>query len=242
MSKRPLADELDNTKRESKRTIYDRQSKKRANLLIKQCLLEGEYFQNIREVDNPDDDKIWENLSFINNGLKIKKSNIEGAGNGVFTTKKIKEGDIITEYSGIIKHNSDLVPGDNVNYLLAISKEMFIDASDMTPETGKPAGGYLNSIRPKVIDTSDTSEMKKDHDKSSNSDSEQNTYYAMTIKSLQSKCIARTNTYSSYFNDNKKPKPTNRMWIVAIRDIEENTELLCNYGTDYWVKSDMKCF
>jgi SET domain-containing protein len=39
-------------------------------------------------------------LSFINQGLEVKTSNIEHAGMGLFARKLFKKGDIITEYDG----------------------------------------------------------------------------------------------------------------------------------------------
>ena len=78
-----------------------------------------------------------------NIGLKIAKSDIPGAGNGLYTLKELKRGDLIGEYKGV-KRQEPVESG----YDLEMKKNTHIDASS----TQSCIARYINDCRRENID------------------------------------------------------------------------------------------
>jgi hypothetical protein len=66
-------------------------------------------------------------------GVMTKKSNIPGAGNGLFATKDFRRDEIIIPYRGEVlnKEQKEIrYPNNDAEYLFQINKNTFIDATD----------------------------------------------------------------------------------------------------------------
>lgn len=77
-------------------------------------------------------------------GLVLKKSKIPGSGKGLFTTKRYKPGDIITDYTGIVVTADDYAK-DDTGYGLTLTKHKVLDSAS----TQDALGRYINDCRPK---------------------------------------------------------------------------------------------
>lgn len=124
--------------------------------------------------------------------LKVKKSRIPRAGLGLFTTSRIRKGDLIVEYKGesLTWNDAKKRYGKKVNqapYLYFVSKANCIDAARTEQELARYANDAAGKSR---------------------------------VRGLKNNSI--------YKNFRGKP------FIVATRPIPRNTEILVDYGADYW--------
>jgi len=83
-------------------------------------------------------------MEFLEDQLEIKKSNLEGAGNGLFTTKAIPKGTIILEYTGTVTSWKAVNDEDCTNgYLFYVTRNHVIDASKHLHVLGR----YVNDAK-----------------------------------------------------------------------------------------------
>lgn len=124
--------------------------------------------------------------------LIVKKSRIPNAGRGLFTTSRIRKGDIIVEYLGdkltwkqcLKRYKSDLT---QLLYVFAISDENCIDAKPCPDELAQ----YAND--------------------------------------------ANGGSGKSRFKNNCEYNVIKRRpYIVALKEIGPNSEILVDYGDEYW--------
>lgn len=148
------------------------------------------------------------------NKIEIRPSSI--AGNGVFTMKKIKKNEVITLYPAhfVIHRQTDV----------AYSQ---FDPNDYHKDYDFNWNNYkISGIPSKIDKKSFLGHMVNDGgdiDLESNIPlNEYHKWFSRYMISVFNKCNARFNTKPYYIE------------IVAIRDIEENEEILVPYGAEYW--------
>jgi hypothetical protein len=127
-------------------------------------------------------------MSLLEKKLLIKRSNIPGAGKGLFTKTFIPKGTRIIEYKGKITTWKEVLSGDEFNgYVYYITRNYVIDAMGRKNSLGR----YAN----------DASGLRK-------------------IKGLVNN--------TRYVEEGKK------VFMEAVKDIPEKTEILVSYGKKYW--------
>ncbi|MDQ2862291.1 MAG: SET domain-containing protein-lysine N-methyltransferase [Bacteroidota bacterium] len=83
-------------------------------------------------------------MAFFEKNLVVKKSTIEGAGKGLFTTKFIPKGTRITEYKGKITSWKDIDHAEGLNaYIFYVNRNHVIDASKDKENLGR----YVNDAK-----------------------------------------------------------------------------------------------
>lgn len=127
-------------------------------------------------------------MPLLEKQLLIKKSQIPGAGKGLFTKKFIPKGTRIIEYKGKVTTWKQVLSGDKFNgYVYYFNRNHVIDGMGRI----KALGRYANDAR------------------------------GMTkIKGIVNN--------TRYVEDGKK------VFMEAVKDIPEKTEILVSYGVDYW--------
>ncbi|MBX2916686.1 MAG: SET domain-containing protein-lysine N-methyltransferase [Cyclobacteriaceae bacterium] len=88
----------------------------------------------------------------MNRNLIIKKSQLPGAGKGLFTTTFIKKGNRVTEYKGRIRKWKDVKHEDGHNgYLMYLNAQTVIDALPAIHAKGRYANDARGLIRVKGL-------------------------------------------------------------------------------------------
>ncbi|MEO0311024.1 MAG: hypothetical protein RIQ89_681 [Bacteroidota bacterium] len=87
-------------------------------------------------------------MPYLDKYLKIKKSQIAGAGLGLFTTIDIKKGTRITEYAGALKTWKVLAPKDGYNaYIFKLNSRWGIDGAKKLKSFGRYANDATGPTR-----------------------------------------------------------------------------------------------
>ena len=87
-------------------------------------------------------------------GLKIAKSNIKGAGQGLFTTRAFKAGERLIEYTGdtvstdSVMYNLPKAQGYNSRYVVSMSDQVSIDAARTNTADGRMINAPPSGTRP----------------------------------------------------------------------------------------------
>jgi SET domain-containing protein len=122
--------------------------------------------------------------------LFIAQSTLPGAGKGLFTSKPIKKGTVIAEYTGDIitfKEYEERVRKNRYGYLVYINRQRCIDAWSHKKSLARYANDARGFCRKKGVTNNARYEIRG-----------------------------------------------NRCYIVAMRDIAAGSEILVNYGAQYW--------
>jgi hypothetical protein len=152
-------------------------------------------------------------VQVIGRGLDVRPSSIQGAGNGLWTTRAFKKHSFVTQYSGTVvtgdraikaileehKEAVQLEGGEDVHsHTLSVNRhELILGYKHFPAPSGRGGGSYANDGGP-----------------------------------------ARNNTV--YHNIGLV---TGQEFVVlkATKDIEPDTEVLVSYGRSYWKSRGLKC-
>ena len=137
--------------------------------------------------------------------LEVKTSLIDNAGNGVFTTQEIKDKDIICEYRGTVICKKDDPKDSDTSKDINLRNDYII--------RGNTIGSMVNDL----VDFSPYSV-------------EETILLLITGKLKRTKRDNVALTYNcQYIVD------SDRVFIIALRDIKVGEELYCEYGKSYWI-------
>jgi Proteins containing SET domain len=90
-------------------------------------------------------------MEFLADKLRVKKSTLEGAGKGLFTTVDIPKGTRIVEYRGQVMTWKEASKDVDNGYIFFISNKRVINAKDNAEELGRYANDATGLTRIKGI-------------------------------------------------------------------------------------------
>jgi SET domain-containing protein len=90
-------------------------------------------------------------MEFLGDKLKVKKSTLEGAGKGLFTTVDIPKGTRIVEYKGEVMTWKEARKDVDNGYIFFISNQRVINAANNAEELGRYANDASGLTRVKGI-------------------------------------------------------------------------------------------
>lgn len=153
---------------------------------------------------------------YIGDGLCVKPSLIRGAGKGLFVTRDVKQGQIITEYDGVLYHRHKAkkqLVSKNIDQFNLTSHDRGLDPGliirglQVVPDKKSKRGGgsFLNH----AFNAKD-----------------RNCTFKVTERLIKPKTTVQGTAECNFVT-------SNRVWIKATKDIKAFEELLCSYGTGY---------
>ena len=164
----------------------------------------------------------------MNEGLEVRKSNIDGGGWGVFTTKAFKKDDLLTTYDGYKLPYFELHMGDEISSSLDMDEDVYIVCTHqdyiLEPSEDECIYGYKKQYIDKHKNVGLGSLI---NDKFSI-----NEWKDEAVEKYVEDRGGRSNINCSIYNC----LITKDKEIKATRDIEEGEELYTHYGQDFWLK------
>jgi hypothetical protein len=184
-------------------------------------------------------DPTFYNASF----LQVAPSTIKGAGNGVFTTEQVEQGQIIGQYFGSVYHKGAKVP-----YTPANEDRGFCTRSNATilpaPEcVGQYINDCLNIESVESIALEGLYEICQEYNKAAFTIADARTVVREALKMGDPEVIDFMHQHGDEAGELQLVLDYNVDWeehrgqvyIVSKRQVEQGEELFIDYGTEYWV-------
>jgi len=163
----------------------------------------------------------FEKLAFLDYGVEVRSSSIEGGGNGLFATREFKIGDVITEYTGEWILTQDI--GEN-QYGIEDDTEM----KDYT------LMGYVNldalsahGVAQFTNDGCYKEGVYREDDDCRNAE-------FFTTDDKETKLLGEMKKTDLSVKGIGGGLPKVRVWLSATKDISPGEELFVTYGPRYW--------
>lgn len=173
-------------------------------------------------------EKIIPVLKRLGHGIFVKTSQLPNAGLGLYTSTKLKRGQMITQYTGFVipREQSNKMTDDEAAYLWTlVSNRWDIDGRKWSIDKMLPLGNAHELNRCGIGGAQFANDPRDNKD-----------YFVNTVL-----CNIRSAAgYFGIYTDDPVRAEDIFPVMIALRKIEENEELFLSYGTGYWRTREMK--